>query len=461
MKLKIESTQNRQYFLWFILGLLLVAVFFWSLNKEFDHDELEVIHTSWKILKGEELYVDFFQHHHPLLYYLLVPVIAILGEKTSTLIAIRLIFYACYAGILFATYLIAKRVFQKTTAILSLVLLVAFLMYTRNAIEIRPDVPQTLLGLLSIYWLFVYLESKSHYDLFLCSLSVGLSFLFLQKSGIFILLEFIILLLAVCKNQISYRSLLFYLLGSSLPFGFYLLYLYGNGYIDQYFTLNWLLNFKFIDRNYPWSTLLESFRDNLLSWTFFLIGLCCCLSGREQKRLGIITIGVLLFIITTKKSHQQYLIPLFPLIAILAAEAIHYLRPYKKVFFCIVFLSIFYPSLIYFNGAFQLSNHQQLRKIDYVMNITPQNERVYDGDILFNVFRSDIDFFWYSLDSQDGLDTYKSFNSYHYNIYESIEKFKPKVISTYYIPSLEDSRIKNFYTASPVYADLFIRQDNL
>ena len=65
-----------------LIGLLAV----YSLRVRFDHDEFEATHTAWKILQGEEIYVDFFQHHHSLFYYSLIPTLAAFGSSVSTVL---------------------------------------------------------------------------------------------------------------------------------------------------------------------------------------------------------------------------------------------------------------------------------------------------------------------------------------------------------------------------------------
>ncbi|CAA9585631.1 hypothetical protein AVDCRST_MAG81-3739 [uncultured Synechococcales cyanobacterium] len=92
--------------------------------------------------------------------------------------------------------------------------------------------------------------------------------------------------------------------------------------------------------------------------------------------------------------------------------------------------------------------------------MTSPKDFVYDGNIEFNVFRKDINFFWFSLDQNDGLATYKSMTSYDYNVYELIERFKPKVISNNFIENLSDRRIAKFYQQSPQYDALYILSEN-
>lgn len=455
-----KSEQCWAFLLWTIAGFLLLVTLVWSLNKGFDHDELEVIHTSWKIYKGEEIYVDFFQHHHPLLYYLLIPVIALLGAQTSVLIVARLIIYALYVGILGVTYLIARRIFNGITAIASLILLISALMYTRNAIEIRPDVPQTLFCLLSVYFLLLFLEKNRLKDLLASALSVGVAFVFLQKALFFLILNSVIIFFSQVKPIHRLGQVAIYSSLALLPFAIYALQLLLNNDWSDYFKLNWLLNFRFLDRGYPWQTLLGSYQENTLLWVFFVVTLVFFLRSSNQKRLGFITLGLLLLVIYTKKSHQQYFIPLIPLISILSAQSFYRLfDQQKRIFAAVLVLAILFPSLNLLQGSFEINNRDQLAKINYVLEFTDQDDYVYDGDIFFNVFRKDINFFWYSLDQGDGLDTYQSFNQYSYDIYQSIAKYQPRVISNYYLDT-NHPQIKEFYTRSPAYPDLYIRRDS-
>lgn len=447
--------------IWMALAVFGILLFSWSIKKEFDHDELEVIHTSWKIYRGEKIYVDFFQHHHPLLYYLLVPVIALNGEQTSTLVITRAIVYILYLCILAATYFLGTKLFNSTTAIISLLLLSTSLMYTKNAIEVRPDVPQTLFCLISIYFLFAFLNTARIWTLAICGLAAGIALLFLQKAVIFVFLGAVILLIEIYRKKVAFRNLIIYLAACFLPLSLYLLYLQSSQGLASYVFFNWILNAHFIDRQYPWQTLWLSYQENPVLWTFFILGVCFCLNTRSQKQFGWITVGALLLIIATKKPHQQYFIPLMPLIAIASAHAVQSLLGHnKKAISTVILLAIMYPFFVFTNGVFELSNGRQLQKIDYVLRIARPSDYVYDGDILFNVFRKDIDFFWYSLDRQDGLETYQSLRPYHYDIYESIERYQPKVISTYYIQNLADPRIQNFYQRSADYPDLLVRTSN-
>ena len=137
---------------WVLLGVSVTLLFLMSLNRFFDHDEFEAMHTTWKMFSGQAIYTDFIQHHHPFTYYTLLPLYTFFGGTTEVLIAARIVIFVFLAAMLTLTYLIAWEVYQKhLTAVLGTLFLSFISLFTAKAIEIRPDVPQALLGLLGAY----------------------------------------------------------------------------------------------------------------------------------------------------------------------------------------------------------------------------------------------------------------------------------------------------------------------
>ena len=64
-----------------------------SIVRFLDGDELEHVHSAWYVLNGALPYVDFFEHHHPLLWYLLAPALALTGESANAVVVLRLGFF--------------------------------------------------------------------------------------------------------------------------------------------------------------------------------------------------------------------------------------------------------------------------------------------------------------------------------------------------------------------------------
>ncbi len=133
--------------MWWILIAVVVGVLLLSLKRHFGHDEFEGVHTGWKILQGERIYLDFFQHHHPFYYYVTAFVISLAGETVAAVLTLRLISFAAYAAMLLLTWRLAMQIYKRRmVAKIALILLSSAYIFFDSAIEIRPDVPQVFFG---------------------------------------------------------------------------------------------------------------------------------------------------------------------------------------------------------------------------------------------------------------------------------------------------------------------------
>jgi hypothetical protein len=168
---------------------------------------------------------------------------------------------------------------------------------------------------------------------------------------------------------------------------------------------------------------------------------------------------MLLSVFIVKTPHQQYYMMFLPLMAIISGYGIVNLIKMKNSIICIIIIASGYPMYVFSKGLIVKTNTEQLEKIEYVLLNTTKNDFVYDGKIKFNIFRKDLDYFWYSVRPKSGaLDTYRSLYNYDYNIYELINRFKPKIISNYYI-DMENVIIKKNYRSTVRYNDIFMRNE--
>lgn len=444
-------------FPWYVFGALLMLVLGLSLTTRFDRDEVEALHTSWKILQGERIYTDFFQHHHPFFYYLLVPLVAVLGEHTRTLVAARLVSFCLLLLMLLVTYLLARRIFSPPTAPTSLVLVLSTLMFSYKVVEVRPDIPQVLFSLLALLLIFVYLDCRQKRYLILSAVSLAIAILFLQKAVSFGFLIFGLLLYYGFKRKIRFYDLPLYVMVVGVCLLPYVGYLVLTGSFPTYLLLNWSLNVNFLLRDCAYCALLYSYQQSSLVWFFYALGLLFTLKYPSQRSLALVSLGLIALAIVTRKAHHQYFIIVFPLIAMIAAQALHMLLRRKRIIHAALVLVFVLSSSHYLKSYAESTRSQQLQKIDYVLSMTSDQDYVYDGRNSFNLFRKDLDYFWFSLNPGAGLDTYQTFQPYEYNIYRLIRQYQPKVISTYLIPNLHNHAIANSYRRSDRYEDLYIR----
>jgi hypothetical protein len=157
--------------------------------------------------------------------------------------------------------------------------------------------------------------------------------------------------------------------------------------------------------------------------------------------------------------YNQYFMVFIPFVAMVAAGAFRRSVRNQKLALGILLASCVLPIHELVHDTIVKSNTAQLAKIQYVLDHTQPDDRVYDGDARFNLFRPDVDYFWFSLAPKWGaLATYQTFRSYDYDIYRIIEAKRPKVISSTEISDLEHPVIRASYRPSPEYEGLYLRK---
>lgn len=468
--LRSRTSMNKSYqdrlwliLLWAVFAGILVSIYFYSESREFDQDEFEHIHTAWKIFRGQEIYVDFFQHHHPFLHYMLTAVIYIFGNTTESLFAGRHLLLLLTGGILTVTYLLSMKIFRNSeVGVISLILTSTVATFYMKTIEIRPDVPQTLAALISIYFLFVFYDKGSLKPLVASAAFLAVSFLFLQKSIALIPVILVLFLYDLWGRAIRPRDVLIYAAVFILCISPYYIYLLASGSFRQYFALTWLVNLYFEQKIGIWVYALATLRENTITCVLYLIGVVALFKSKEHRRFSILSIGLLLTVpLMFKNLWRQYYMLAIPPLGIVASYTLYTVFQSKYSRFVVIMGAIYLPMAIMHNHGFfkmDITNQMsQIDKINYVLSITDENDKVYDGYISFNLYRDDVDYLWFCVSDTWCQAALKKASGYNYDIFESISTQKPKVISTFAIQNPEDPGIGNYYRKSEKYDDLLIR----
>lgn len=458
---KIFRNFNDTKLLWGLFSIMLMIIFFNSLKRYIYLDEIEAIHSSWKILQGEKIYIGFFQHHHFLFYYLIAPMILIFKETTATIIAMRVLMFFTLILIFAATYFISVKTFGKKTGIISLILLSSAIIFVNRAIEIRPDLPQVLFGLLSVLFLLGYFENNSQKNLLLSSFFSGLSFIFHLKSIFLILLIIILLLRDVLRKHKAYRDLLTYILVFTITVMPLYIYIFFANSLSSYIMFNCIMNSKLLSHVMPLWLIRETIHENGIFWLFWALGSLFFLKTANQRRIGFFSLGLLLAVFLKRVAWFHDFLIAIPFAATISAYAINSLfNRNKNMLIVVLVVSILFPAYVFTHyNLVKFNNDEGLKTINYILSLTDSKDFVYDGQRGFNVFRKDLDFFWFGLGPNDLMDTYRYLTNYHYDIYELIEKYKPKIISNAFIEHMDDKRISSHYVQTNRYKDLYIRID--
>ncbi|MBQ8481857.1 MAG: hypothetical protein IJ532_04935 [Alphaproteobacteria bacterium] len=228
-----------------IIGILLSVPFSSTLLM----DNLEHLRMSYLVSQGYVPYRDFFEHHHPLLWYMFAPFMKILPHNIITVLFIAR-FSALIARVImfYFIYLIFKRFFGDGTLILYFMLIVfSFYPIWYGFSYFKPDVFELLFFFIGLYLFFMYMHSLKIIYLIASALCFMVSFLFLQTAIFSILPLSVILIYFAKKNpkvtaDILIASVLPILILSGIA-----LYMYENEVIRRYYDLNWTFNRNIFD----------------------------------------------------------------------------------------------------------------------------------------------------------------------------------------------------------------------
>jgi hypothetical protein len=151
------------------------------LNKGLDPDESQHLHTAWLMGTGQRPFVDFWEHHPPVLHYFLVPLTWWWPESPAVYFAARVVMTLFAAVALVLVYRLARRL-SATVAMASVVLLAVLPRFAENTTEVRPDVPGLVAWLGSLLALAAWRESGRLSWLVRAGLALGGWSLLTQKA---------------------------------------------------------------------------------------------------------------------------------------------------------------------------------------------------------------------------------------------------------------------------------------
>ncbi len=225
-----------------VLFLLWVFVFHY-----FCMDHAEHLHAAWLVWQGQIPYRDFFEHHNPLLWYLLAPLTAAFYQNALVLYTGRIVAFAGYVFMFSGVYRLCRDFMALPKTVFWLALVLFFVPYDNYYLlfELQPDALMWGCFFYGLYFYFRFIRDaqvgrsediRNAYVLFV------LSFLFLQK--ILLLLAFLgfYMLYLMKKKQVNSRVVWQMLVWPAGMVTAFLLYLYYTDSWDLYFIYNYELN---------------------------------------------------------------------------------------------------------------------------------------------------------------------------------------------------------------------------
>ena len=426
-----------------LIGLSLLIRGYLLANMWLGTDETQHLHATWAVTQGQLPYRDFWENHTPLLYYCLSPLILLLDEGVEIIFIARGIMFLLTLGILYTTYKIAKTCYGTQVAILGVLLLTYMVIFTTMTIETRPDIPLTLLELVSLYLFIKAFQSNVEMDaevvakedtkvlaqkfrqssFIISGFCLGIGFLFSPKA----LFPFTALSLAFFIFRCLHRKIrivlqhtkswFFFCAAFCSPILLCLVFFTIHGAHTDFIEWIFIHNFTYPDRFLPIPAMLRS--ENIGGWVMIISGIFITVRDFMRQRAIPIMQGtllvsclviVLIYIFLMPAPYPQTQLLFLPLAAMygglflkrIAEKALSpwnnssnttipqviYKFLYIGALTACFFIGIFMPfhSLLSKTKPFYTTNKRQLKMMEYVLKVTSPNDVVFDGTSLY-VFR--------------------------------------------------------------------------
>jgi 4-amino-4-deoxy-L-arabinose transferase-like glycosyltransferase len=381
-------------------GLFLLI---YSLVNPFQWDEFEHVHAAWRVANGRLPYLDFFENHHPLLWYMMAAMLPLAGESGGTVLVFRLVFVLLAFATLAVTWRLGLRVTQsRSVAWLSALLLLSTTSFLATSTVVRPDTPMMLCVVLSVLFLVRAIEGGRTADAVFAGVAAGVAIAFLQKAVL--LLVALVVLAAVRRLRSGHalpRAVVGWFgagLGATLAAGAG--YLAAAGALRDYAWSNWLFNALMAADMPRFPTKGFNVLGNLPFWCAAFGGACALFWRRWEDdaltTVAVIGCTILGCLVVTRGLALCYLLQMLPMLAVVAAWALHAgaerlaIAPSRRL--AAILLVVLLPvagRVVSMKGT----NRPQQAAIDYVLAHSAPDDRLHDPGLTFNLFRPDLHYF--------------------------------------------------------------------
>ncbi len=287
----------------FALGLVSLSLVFriWALaSRYFEADELEHLRGAFCVFKGWLPYRDFFEHHNPLIYYLLAPLYS-LGENISIIFFSRSLMLLITGVIFLLVFKLARKCFAPVIGWISIIWLCYVFMFFEKSLETRPDLPALACFLLGLWTLFDLSGKRPLTKALTAGFCFSLAFLFTQKIAFSIFgacLVFPVRALIGHRSgdrQFKIKILASILLGFLIPIAITIIYFAARGGLSDLIYRNITMNLAW-KRKLPFDFFLKTLAYENPFFVFWAMG-------------GILLTGVQLLIKKDRAKHDLIWFP--------------------------------------------------------------------------------------------------------------------------------------------------------
>ena len=383
--LENENMQNKALKSILFLNVIGIIVCFF-LSNYVVFDGFEHIKISYLVSQGNVPYRDFFEHHHPLLWYVFAPIMYVLPHNFALAYYTSRIFsLICSLATLFIIgKTINKFLGGKENVLYFLVILFMFFPMWFCISHLKPDILARLFYFAGLYYFFCYAEKFQTKDLVYCALCFIFSFFTLQNMVISIFPLAIPMLYLWRKQKKVGKDILISAIAPICLTAIVVAVFVAYGIWKPYFQLNWIYNAHLFEYTHINDISL------LYCWKIpVLMGVCAWLWQIKQRKttfyintIGILCIAEIIQHMYFKAVFHHYLILLFIYVSILAAPvAINIKNKIVKAILFVATIVIFGLNFNYVwnydTQMFKDLNELNPKEDEYIFNVGFRYVNVY------------------------------------------------------------------------------------
>ena len=312
-----------------------------------DPDEREHLNAAYLITQGQTPYKDFFEHHHPLLWYLATPIVPFFENSAQIWYLLR----AFQAIILFLTSIYIYKLailsgLKSWAGYAACLIYFCFDIARHLSLEFRPDTLMICFFISGLYYFYLYLENQKRATLTLAFALFLLSFLTFQKAPLLFAIPCLYIFIKSFRNKQIRTDTFFAALPSACVLLLLIFYLWQQDLWQTFLELNWLLNFKL---NKEMTFIYNPLTPNQIkTFEIYFILACGCLWFAKSliiKHVSLLYIIYACFVYSWKLRHLQYMLPLYPFAALVSGYIISAICRHKvlllKCLTCLLLLGWF------------------------------------------------------------------------------------------------------------------------
>ncbi len=422
----------------FLLGFGMLIIYKAAVDYGFVWDQTEHLHAAYLVSIGQVPYKDFFEHHHPLLWYLLAPAMQWFYPSIKVVYFARFLALGFFAGCLWLLFVITdKFLFNRRSAVFTLLCLMSVPELWNDIFNLRPDILMLLSVLGGSAFFFVYLRNQSVIYLILSYILQIVAFLFLQKAALTILGFGIANLWLLLQKKCSWRDFIIAFAIALIPLLSFFGWIDHENIWSEYWWYNYLLNslIPFFYNGYcdaPQTTVC-----------FLWFGICGVgyFFYKKHGKLNNFSLVWLWCTITTLGAtisfmpHAQYLYPIFifmaPYWGNLVADIFITSRKYIVLMLCII-LSMW--ALIPSPVARQAMQKYVNMMSFIIENFSPTEEVAVLSFPPSNIYQPDAHYYWFGFKDVAEIDVLFNPANKDFDFNQLIMAKKPRYILYSWFP---------------------------